>query len=231
MTIAMKIKNYFEDWSKFEISWLVISTVVMIGLSVAWGDNLMALISGITGVIGVVLCAKGKISTYFFATINVTLYAYICWGNNLYGEVMLNSLYFLPMNVVGFLLWRKNKGDSGDIICRKLTPKQIGMMISGLTIAVFIYWKFLVYLGGNLALIDAMTTIVSVVALILQVTRYAEQWLLWIVVNITSIIMWILLLGSDTSAVTMVVMWGAYLLNSIYGYYNWVKLSKEEAIA
>ena len=63
-------------------------------------------------------------------------------------------------------------------------------------------------------MIDAMSTVFSVIALIMQVARYAEQWLLWIIVNIVSVIMWILLIGKDSSAVTMVVMWIAYLFNS-----------------
>ena len=55
-----KTKRIFADWSRFEICWLVLSTVIMIVLSVIWGDNLLALISGITGILGVVLAAKGK---------------------------------------------------------------------------------------------------------------------------------------------------------------------------
>ena len=61
--------------------------------------------------------------------------------------------------------------------------------------------------------------------MIMQVARYAEQWLLWIIVNVVSVVMWVLLIGKDSSAITMVVMWVAYLFNSVYGYYNWKKLA------
>ena len=61
--LVMKTKNYFSDWSIFEISWLIISTLTMLILSIVWGDTPMALISGVTGIISVVLCAKGKITT------------------------------------------------------------------------------------------------------------------------------------------------------------------------
>jgi len=56
-------------------------------------------------------------------------------------------------------------------------------------------------------------------ALALRVLRYREQWLLWIVLNIISILLW----ADNTS---MYVMYSAYLLNSLYGYYNWSKLQK-----
>lgn len=223
-----KVKKLFEDWSLFEMIWLVSSTVIMIALSVVWGDNLFALISGITGILGVVLAAKGKVSTYFFATINVAIYAYLTFQNSLYGEFMLNTFYYIPMNFVGFYLWSKHKNqESGDVKCRELTKKQITILLVVVAAIVIGYWKILSLMGGQLAFIDAMSTIFSVVALILQVARYAEQWLLWIIVNVVSVIMWGLLIGKDSSAITMVVMWIAYLFNSVYGYYNWKKLSKQ----
>lgn len=223
-----KVKEIFEDWSLFEIIWLVSSTVIMIALSVVWGDNLLALISGITGILGVVLAAKGKVSTYFFATINVAIYAYLTFQNALYGEFMLNTFYYIPMNFVGFYLWSRHKNqESGDVEGRELTKKQITILLVVVAVIVVGYWNILSRMGGQLALIDAMSTIFSVVALILQVARYAEQWLLWIIVNVVSVIMWGLLIGKDSSAITMVVMWIAYLFNSVYGYYNWKKLSKQ----
>ena len=218
-----KTKRIFADWSRFEICWLVLSTVIMIVLSVIWGDNLLALISGI---IGVVLAAKGKVSTYIFATVNVAIYALLTFQNHLYGEFMLNAFYYIPMNFIGFYLWSKHKdNESGEVEGKKLTGKQTVILFAAVAVVVLVYWQILSRIGGQLALIDAMSTVFSVVALIMQVARYAEQWLLWIIVNVVSVVMWLLLIGKDSSAVTMVVMWIAYLFNSVYGYYNWRKLA------
>jgi len=221
-----KTKRFFTDWSRFEIIWLILSTVIMIVLSVIWGDNLLALISGITGILGVVLAAKGKVSTYIFATVNVAIYALLTFQNHLYGEFMLNAFYYIPMNFIGFYLWSKHKdNESGEVEGKKLTVRQTVILFAAVAVVVLVYWQILSRIGGQLALIDAMSTIFSVVALIMQVARYAEQWLLWIIVNVVSVVMWLLLIGKDSSAVTMVVMWVAYLFNSVYGYYNWRKLA------
>ena len=226
--LVMKTKNYFSDWSIFEISWLIISTLTMLILSIVWGDTPMALISGVTGIISVVLCAKGKISTYAFATINVGLYAIIAYQNRLFGEVMLNGFYYLPMNLVGFYMWRKQKNDEGTVIARRLTAKQIFLLVIGLVIAIVDYWRVLIALGGNLQLIDSTTTILSIVAFLLQIGRFTEQWILWMIINVFSIMMWTLLLGTPDGSVTMIIMFSAYLINGIYGYRNWLKLSKNK---
>ena len=119
-----KVKDFFKGWSKFELCWLVLSTVIMIVLSIIWGDNTLALISGITGILGVVLAAKGKVSTYFFATINVAIYSYLTFNNHLYGEFMLNAFYYIPMNFIGFYLWSRHKDEkSGEVEGKALTPK------------------------------------------------------------------------------------------------------------
>lgn len=222
-----KKKSILNGWTLFEKTWLIASTIVMIALSLIWKDSLVALVSGVTGIIGVVLCAKGKISTYFFATINVALYAWICFENMLYGEVMLNTLYFIPMNILGFILWNKKKDEDGNVEAKALTKKGLVILFIGLALAIFAYYQLLKSLGGNLQLIDSITTVTSVVALILQVLRYKEQWLIWIIVNIVSIVMWIMLLSTPEGSITMIVMWSAYLMNSIYGYINWSKLNKK----
>lgn len=95
--------------------------------------------------------------------------------------------------------------------------------------AIFAYYQLLKSFAGNLQLIDSITTVTSVVALILQVLRYKEQWLIWIIVNIVSVVMWVILLSTPEGSVTMIVMWAAYLFNSIYGYINWSKLNKKLA--
>ncbi|WP_053956619.1 nicotinamide riboside transporter PnuC [Inediibacterium massiliense] len=228
MNNKKSIISYFDDWSKFEIVWLVLSTLIMISLSFIWKDSLIALISGVTGIIGVVLCAKGKISTYFFATINVALYAYLSYQNKLFGEVMLNAVYFLPMNAIGFFLWKNKENEDGNVIAKELTKKSLALLFITLILCILGYWKILSMLDGNLQLIDSITTISSVMALILQVLRYKEQWLLWIIVNIVSIVMWTLLLNTPQGSITMIVMWVAYLFNSAYGYINWTKLSHQE---
>ena len=225
-TLVMKTKNYFSDWTLFEISWLIISTLTMLTLSIVWGDSPMALISGVTGIISVVLCAKGKISTYAFACVNVGLYAIIAYQNRLFGEVMLNGFYYLPMNIVGFYMWRKQKDDEGTVIARRLTAKQIILLIIGLLIAITAYWRVLVALGGNLQLIDSITTVLSIVAFLLQIGRFMEQWILWMIINVFSITMWSLLLGTPEGSVTMIIMSSAYLINGVYGFRNWLKLSK-----
>ncbi len=65
-----KMRTFFSDWTLFEKCWLALSAVIMVVLSVVWGDSLLALLSGLAGIISVVLCAKGKILNYAFGLVH-----------------------------------------------------------------------------------------------------------------------------------------------------------------
>lgn len=165
----------------------------------------------------------------YFSVINVSTYAWICYGNKLYGEAMVNAFYFLPMNITGFILWRKHRSGT-EVKTRNLSVRGLVILAVITVITVAAYWQALKFLQGSLPLIDSMTTIIAIIALFLQVMRYSEQWLLWITVNAISILLWIIMMiQGDNSGKTMVVMWSAYFVNSIYGYINWKKLANTQA--
>lgn len=225
-----KLKKFFADWTMFEKCWLALSSTLIVVLSLIWGDSVLAIFSSLAGIISVVLCAKGKIENYAFGLFQAVTYAYICFQSHIYGEVMYNIL-MVPMIIIGIISWKKNmEADSTEVKARNLTAKGWVIMILGSVAAVAGYSMILNMLGGNFALVDSASTTLSVIATILMLARYSEQWVMWIVVNIVSVVLWVMaLVQGDSSAVTMLVMWSAYLFNSTYGYINWRKMAKQQS--
>ena len=81
-----------------------------------------------------------------------------------------------------------------------------------------------VYLHSTLPYYDALTNVLAIVAQMLMVWRFREQWIVWIVIDITCLIMFITL-----GQWSMVAMYVAWTINAFYGWYNWTKLNKETA--
>ncbi len=224
-----------NDWTWFERIWLLSFTAINIYLFFAWDDTLLGFISSITGMLCVVLVAKGKISNYYFGMIQTSTYAYISYTYGLYGEAMLNGLFYFPIQFIGLYLWNKSKvSDENsvqgeDIPVRRLTNKGWIQTIAIVSISIVAYGFLLKYLGGNSVWVDSATNVLSVTAQIFMLKRFAEQWAMWILVNALSIILWITALsttgGNDFS---MLVMWTAFLFNSVYGYINWIKIGKRQ---
>lgn len=217
----------FQSWSKWELGWLAVFSFIAVLLSCIWQDTLFGFSVFFTGVVCVVLVARGGIWNYAWGTYNVIGYAYLSYINGYFGEVMLNAGFFLPMQLVGFLMWKRNMNKS-KVKMKRMNLVQIALvllMAAGIT---FGYGTILENISGqNAPFLDSASTVLSVIAMILMAMRYAEQWLLWIIVNIVSITLWSLRLGSGVEgAAPMVVMWSAYLVNAVYGYWTWMKRSR-----
>lgn len=216
------LKNEMKGWKEFDVFWLFTATAVILGLSIYWKDNIVGIISALTGVWCVIFTGKGKRSSFIFGTINVLFYAYVSLQAKYYGEVMLNILYYLPMNFVGWYMWSKHMNDeNGEVKKARLSPKK-GMFIYSLTaIAIVIYGFVLKLLGGNLPFIDSMSTVVSVTAQILSVRRLTEQWVLWIIVNVVSVVMWGVNFAQGGENIATLAMWSIYLFNAILMFIRW----------
>lgn len=222
-----KIKEFFSDWSLKEKLWLVFVCVFQAIVWVINKDTPFMLILALTGSLNLVLGAKGKVAGLYFAIINSSLYAYNCFSIPLYGEIMYNLLYSIPVSIIAIILWKKNMADGGEVKFRTMTKKLLIIIVIATLISIVIYSEILKWMGGNYVFMDSLTTVVSVIASMLYLLRYSEQWLMWVIVNALSIVMWIIVLASgDKTALMIIIMKSINLLNSLYGYINWRKIAK-----
>lgn len=220
------------DW--FLIAGVVVSNVVY---SLLTGTmDVLGSMAAITGVLCVVLVAKGSIWNYLFGLVNVSLYAYISYKASLYGDAALNALYYLPMQFIGWWQWRRRgaamsaaeAGDGGvQVKARRFTWKQRTILFLGCAVAVVSVGFLLKHVGDPQPFKDSTTTVLSIVAQMLMALAFMEQWALWIITNIVSVVMWCVCVSrGEAHAGVMVIMWVFYLLNSINGLRVWMKLSK-----
>jgi nicotinamide mononucleotide transporter len=223
----------FYDW--FLIVGVIASNVIY-SLMTDTLDVLGSLAS-ITGVLCVVLVAKGSIWNYAFGLVNVSLYALISYRASLYGDAGLNAFYYLPMQFIGWWQWRKRGAAVTEaetevrgvqVKARRFTWTQRGLLAAGCAVAVIACAYLLESLGDPQPLKDSATTVLSIVAQALMALAFMEQWCLWIITNVISVIMWVICISrGEAHAGVMVIMWSFYLLNSLNGLRVWLKLSRE----
>ncbi|WP_037570919.1 nicotinamide riboside transporter PnuC [Spirochaeta cellobiosiphila] len=223
-----QLKKMFSGWKAFELIWLSLFSAVAILLTIIWKDNVFGLIVFLTGVLCVVLTAKGNIWSFLYGLVNTLGYAWLAYKNNLFGEMGLNLFFFLPMNFIGFYMWKKHLAESSEVEMLKMSSKGVALtlLVSALGIGLLGYALSLIA-GQNTPYIDATTNILSIMATLLTAKRFREQWLLYIVLNVFTVIMWsIRTVNGSPDGPLMIVMWSAYLINAFYGYYNWTQGAK-----
>lgn len=216
------LHEYFKDWTRWERGWLATFALISIVLFFVMDDSLLGLITSLTGMVTVVLVAKGRISNYYFGMVNVVLYAFLSYQSQFYGEVMLNIGYFLPMQFIGLYLWNRNRSDRHPdaVEVTALSTRRRLAWVGIAAVAITGYGFVLQHMGGNLPFLDSTSTVLSVIAQYLMVKRVVDQWYAWITIDVVSIYMW-LFAYSEGHTIAMAVMWTAYLVNAIYGWWNW----------
>ena len=129
------------------------------------------------------------------------------------------------MQVSGSYYWiRNSKVENTDVIRKVMSTKQRVLLFVGTGIAIAAYALFLRYLEGATPGLDSATAILSIVATTLMVMRYAEQWLIWILVNTVAVIMWVIaVMHHQNQGFAVLAMWVTFWMNSVYGWYQWRK--------
>lgn len=219
-----KLKRYMTPFQWCEVLAIIGFTVYFAAVNTTntWWYIVIDALAAICGVFCVVLCAAGKKSQYYWGFVNITAYIAIAFINKYYGEVMLNGLYYLPTQFIGLYAWGKHY-DKGEDKVEGLRMNLTHIVIWGVcsVAGIFIYKLILDALGGQATLLDSMSTVFSLVANVLMVLRYREQWALWIVVDVVTVIMWAI-----AGDLLMTVMWSIYLINAVYGFVMWSRMSK-----
>lgn len=171
----------------------------------------------VAGLLCIWLASLEKISNYAFGLINVTLFAIIFFQIQLYASLLL-QLFFFAANIYGWYAWsRQTQTQEAALQIRWLPlPKAlawlavcvvaIGLMIVYINPVFAFLTKVAVSLmqslGMNVAMPelqpdafpfwDSCMMVLSIVAMILMTRKYVENWLLWVVINVISVVIFAL---------------------------------------
>lgn len=210
-------------------AYLLTMLATIVGLSIYWGDTWYGMLSAFSGVMCVVLVAEKRLSNFAWGLLNCSLYGFISYQNGFFGDMTLNWAIYIPFQFIGFYLWNRSMQEEIEVTSKSLEWWSILNIAVGTAAAVYIGQLVLTYYGGNHPWLDSFNVVLSLVATVLMAKRYAEQWLCWILVNLSGIAMWLsATMSNQGEGVATLIMWSAFLINSIYGYYRW-KITAERA--
>ena len=181
-----------------------------------------ALVSGMLGICAVVLGAQGNILTFVFGFAQVVTYTYLCIVERFYGEIAINIYYFFTM-IYGVYCWRRRLSDNSlQVQTRRLSRNIFPLLSVAIALlSLLVGWLLQRYTDDPQPYLDAFTTVPAIVAQILMVMAYREQWYLWLVVDVLALVMWL-----RAENYCMAVQYAFWCANCIYGYVQWTKSLK-----
>ncbi|MDE9427949.1 nicotinamide riboside transporter PnuC [Xenorhabdus bovienii] len=169
----------------------------------------------IAGLLCIWLASQEKIINYLFGLINVSLFAVIFFQIQLYASLLL-QIFFFAANIYGWYAWsRVNEQKQMELKIRWLNPKQT-ITVAAVSIfailvmmfnidQIFGYMAKIVVLalqgmGFNIAMPalepdafpfwDSVMTVLSIVAMVLMTRKHVENWLVWVIINVISVVIY-----------------------------------------
>jgi nicotinamide mononucleotide transporter len=139
--------------------------------------------------------------------------------NHLYGDVANNSVY-LVMGVIGFILWNKSK-DTNKITKARYKERIIYILVIAIgTIGIS---NMLSKTDDPLPLLDAFTTISSLVATYYMMKKKIDTWIIWFINDIFYAIEYFILPDQALYLFALNVVWTFMAVGS---YINWNRIMK-----
>ena len=195
---------------------MLLGIIIQVVCFIFTGDAVLSFICGLSGVINVVLCSQKKLSFYFFAYIQMFTYIIIIFQQHLYGELVENIFYVITTTIALFL-WIKNYNkEEKEVIVRKLSKQAWILCCSIFIISTILLYIILLKTNDPRPFLDAISTVPAFIAQILLMLRYREQWIMWFIVDVATLILWI-----SIGNIFMIMQYIFWIINCIYGYINW----------
>ena len=181
-------------------------------------------ISAVCGVLCIFFCARASISNFVFATVNTLVYSVYLIYWHIWGTAALEILFYIPMNFISWHYWIKHRDEvlTHKTKAKKLTAMQNLICTAAVTGSAVIYHWILVRVGGEVAWFDAFTLSIGIVATVLELLRYREQYVWWIITDVVAVGMYV----AHFDAVYLTKK-SIYLIMAVIGLVNWARLNKE----
>lgn len=193
-----------------------IYNTVITYFSGTWG--MVELLGTIASLVCVILATYHNQWTWFFGAIGVILFGALFFEFKLYSDAGLQLLFFLPMQIWGFIKW-KSLAEQADN--DSLTLSLPGFTLFVICVSIFTLsgingYLMATFTDASFPYADAWTTWMSVFAQILMIKKYWESWMLWVTMDAVAIYIYF--------AKGLIVVSGLYVLFfmiAAYGLYRW----------
>lgn len=186
-------------------------------LLISW--SLTDWISILSGLLYVILAAKGKRLCWVFGIASCSIIAYEDFSRlKLYADGILQIVYVI-LGFTGLFQWGKSRDGIGFSFLSQIDTLKwwISATLLSLPFAVFFYQLT----DAAYPFLDAWTTAISLIATWLTIKKVVHNWIFWIVADIIYIFLYF-----QRDAPAFAFLFIIYTVVAIYGWFSWRKMAR-----
>ena len=192
---------------------------------------LIDLISSLLGLACVFLAGRNSKYNFWVGYLYTAALFFLFWNKNLYASLLLQPVS-LAINIMGHYRWthpkedEQSSQDSKSLKVSSLSPAAAIICVVGtFTVAGLWGWTLdRLFPADPHPYLDCIVTALILLAQLLSSLKKWECWIVWLLVNITQIILHI-----SVGNVFMPIVCALYLINGLWSLWTWMKLYRKNA--
>ena len=180
------------------------------------GLGLLELLAALASLICVGLIVIQSRWNFFWGGLGVILFGYVFWEVKLYSDMLLQFLFFLPIQFVGWYQWTYG-GTQRDTLDVSSSPRVLGLSVVGIALFVALWGTLMSSMTDAASpYLDSIIVGCSIAAQLMLNRKIVESWLIWIAMDVFAI--WFFWYKGlyVTSALYCV-----FLIMATVGYFTW----------
>ena len=223
-----RLSTYF---SRIEIGlWCSSIALILISFLVFDRANYLTLTASLIGVTSLICNAKGNPVGQLLMIIFSLLYGIISYRFSYYGEMITYLGMTMPMAVFALVSWLKNpyQGNRAEVQVNRISrPEQLLMWLATIAITLVFYFILEHFETANIVL-STISVTTSFLAVYLTFRRSPYFALAYAANDVILIVLWILATLTDFSYISVIICFVTFLINDLYGFFNWLKMQKKQ---
>lgn len=228
--VIMKLINNFRDLSRFELClWLTSIAVIVLSFFLSGRGDVLTMTASLIGVTALIFVAKGYVLGQVLTVVFAVFYGIVSFYFRYYGEMITYLGMTAPSAAAAVISWLRHPYEgTKEVKVNKLNTK-LWVLLVFLTAAVTIAFYFILSAIGNAnVLFSTVSVATSFIASYLTFFRSPYYALAYAANDVVLIVLWTLATLESISYLPMIACFIMFLINDLYGFYNWQKMKKNQ---
>lgn len=154
--------------------------------------NYIELLGFLFGIIYVILAIRENAWCWAAGIVNVAMYIIVFYESKLYGMMTLQIVYLI-MSVYGLILWTgmfKKSNKTHKLAIRRPTKKETWVIFSFIAVGTLVIGILLSSTDNQIPYWDSLVTSFGLAATWMTARKILDNWLVWIVNDVTCVIIY-----------------------------------------
>jgi len=228
MTIR-RLVNYFSKTER--ILWGASAALILLSFCLFDRVNYLTLLASLIGVTSLIFNAKGNPIGQGLMVIFSLLYGVISYSFAYYGEMITYLGMTMPMAVFALIAWLRHpfRGNRAQVQVNAVGGLETALMAAAAAAVTLLFYFILDYFNTANLLLSTLSVTTSFLAVYLTFRRSPFFAVAYAANDLVLIALWTLASIQEIRYLSVVVCFGAFFINDLYGFVSWKRMKQQQA--